>query len=99
VFILPPSLQELERRLRTRATDSEEVIQRRLKDSISDISHWSEFDHVIVNDNLDDALQELEAVIIGEGNDSLAKNYLRRELIQDCGYAMPIENKILDSEE
>lgn len=99
VFILPPSLQELERRLRSRATDSEKVIQRRLKDSISDISHWSEFDHVIVNDNLDAALQELEAVINAEGDASLSNNQTRRDLIKACGYAMPMEYKINDSEE
>ncbi len=99
VFILPPSLQELERRLRTRATDTENVIQRRLKDSISDISHWSEFDHVIVNDNLDAALHELEDVINGKGNDSKANNQTRRELIKACGYDMPVNAGFIDSEE
>ena len=99
VFILPPSLQELERRLRTRATDSENVIQRRMQDSISDISHWSEFDHVIINDNLNEALEELEGVINAQGNDSLGTNQTRRKLIQSCGYSMPIEGKIDESEE
>ena len=99
VFILPPSLQELERRLRTRATDSEKVIQRRMQDSISDISHWSEFDHVIINDNLNEALEELEGVINAQGNDSLGTNQTRRKLIQSCGYSMPIEGKIDESEE
>ena len=99
VFILPPSSQELERRLRTRATDSEKVIQRRLKDSISDISHWSEFDHVIVNDNLEEALKELEDVVSANGDSSLTSNPERRALIKSCGYAMPIEDKIDDSEE
>ena len=99
VFILPPSLQELERRLRTRATDSEKVIQRRMQDSISDISHWSEFDHVIINDNLNEALEELEGVINAQGNVSLGTNQTRRKLIQSCGYSMPIEGKIDESEE
>ena len=99
VFILPPSLQELERRLHTRATDSEKIIQRRLQDSISDISHWPEFDHVIVNDNLDVALRELEAVVNAQGTASLVSNQTRRELIQSCGYPMPIEGKIDGSEE
>jgi len=99
VFILPPSLQELERRLRTRATDSEKVIQRRLQDSISDISHWFEFDHVIINDNLDHALAELEDVINAKGDSSLGANPKRRELIQACGYAMPSETTHKDCEE
>ena len=51
VFILPPSVAELERRLRGRKTDSEAVIQRRLKDALGDMTHWTEFDHVIVNDD------------------------------------------------
>lgn len=99
VFILPPSLQELERRLHTRATDSEKIIQRRLQDSISDISHWPEFDHVIVNDNLDEALRELEAVVNAQGTASLVSNQSRRDLIQSCGYPMPIVGKIDESEE
>ena len=99
VFILPPSLQELERRLRTRGTDSEEVIQRRLQDSISDISHWSEFDHSIINDNLSEALVELENVINAKGDDSLSTNQTRRKLIQSSGYSLPIESRSDESEE
>ena len=63
VFILPPSVGELERRLRGRRTDSEAVIQRRLKDSLADMAHWSEFDHVVVNDDFSAALDRLAAVI------------------------------------
>ena len=65
VFILPPSVGELERRLRGRKTDSEAVIQRRLKDSLADMAHWNEFDHVIVNDDFTAALDRLAAVIGG----------------------------------
>ncbi len=67
VFILPPSRQELERRLRDRRTDSEEVINRRLRDALSDMSHWDEFDFVIINDDLDRAVADLEAIIAGDG--------------------------------
>lgn len=66
IFILPPSARELERRLRDRRTDSEEVIARRLQDSISDMSHWDEFTYVIVNDNLPRAVDELQAVLRGD---------------------------------
>jgi guanylate kinase len=66
VFILPPSVDELERRLRGRQTDSEAVIQRRLKDAMGDMTHWTEFDHVIVNDDFATALGRLAAVVHGE---------------------------------
>ena len=66
VFILPPSVAELERRLRGRQTDSDAVIQRRLKDALGDMTHWTEFDHVIVNADFTAALGQLAAVIHGE---------------------------------
>jgi guanylate kinase len=65
VFILPPSVTELERRLRGRKTDSEAVIARRLKDALDDMTHWTEFDHVIINDDFEAALARLAAVIAG----------------------------------
>ena len=68
IFILPPSRAELERRLRDRATDSEEVIARRLRDSIADMSHWNEFDYVVVNDDFERATQQLEAIVTGQGD-------------------------------
>ena len=74
IFILPPSRDELERRLRGRKTDSDEVIARRLRDALGDMSHWDEFDYVIVNDDLDDAVAALEAVIRGEGAASAVGN-------------------------
>ena len=67
IFILPPTRAELERRLRTRGTDSDAVIERRLADSISDMSHWSDFDYVVVNDVFDRALADLEAIVAGRG--------------------------------
>jgi len=65
VFILPPSVAELERRLRGRKTDSDAVIERRLKDALADMKHWDEFEHVIVNDDFNAALERLAAVIAG----------------------------------
>jgi guanylate kinase len=64
IFILPPSRAELERRLRGRGTDDETVIQRRLRDAVSDMSHWAEFDYVVVNDDFERALAELKAVVL-----------------------------------
>lgn len=72
VFILPPSRPELEKRLRGRRTDSDEVIARRLADALSDMAHWVEFDYVIINDDLDTAVDQLEAIIVGKGADSRA---------------------------
>lgn len=65
VFILPPSRRELEARLRNRKTDSEEVIARRLRDSIADMSHFAEFDSVIVNQDFEDAVGQLLQVLRG----------------------------------
>jgi guanylate kinase len=67
IFILPPSRPELERRLRGRGTDSEEVIERRLRDAASDMTHWREFDHVVVNDDFATALGQLQDVVAGRG--------------------------------
>jgi len=67
VFIVPPSVADLERRLRARGTDSEAVIARRLRDSLSDMGHWREFDYVIVNDDLETAIEALVEVVGGQG--------------------------------
>lgn len=67
IFILPPARQELERRLRDRRTDSDEVIARRLQEAHGDMSHWDEFEFVIINDELDAAVGELEAILHGDG--------------------------------
>jgi len=74
IFILPPSVEELERRLRDRRTDKPEVIERRLRDARSDMSHWHEFDHVIINDDLDAAVLALEEVLRGKGEASSTSN-------------------------
>ncbi|MGD9387945.1 MAG: guanylate kinase [Gammaproteobacteria bacterium] len=72
VFILPPSRAELERRLRGRGTDSDEVIRRRLADAATDISHWDEFDYVVVNDDFGGALDALADIVQGHGAASRA---------------------------
>ncbi|MDX1499465.1 MAG: guanylate kinase [Woeseiaceae bacterium] len=69
IFILPPSMTELERRLRDRQTDSAEVIARRLRDARSDMSHWREFDYVVINDDLEQAVAALDAILAGQGGD------------------------------
>ena len=81
IFILPPSIAELERRLRNRRTDKPEVIERRLRDARSDMAHWDEFDHVIINDDLDEAIEALEAVLKGDGDASSTSNPKLREAV------------------
>ncbi len=81
IFILPPSHDELVRRLRDRRTDSDAVIDRRLRDAISDMGHWEEFDFVVVNDDLDHAVADLEAVLAGEGQAQATDNPALRDKI------------------
>ncbi len=66
VFILPPSLAELERRLRGRGTDAEDVIARRLANARVELTHYGLFDYVVVNDELDRAAEELASVVLAE---------------------------------
>ncbi|MGX9417973.1 guanylate kinase [Vibrio sp. RC27] len=66
VFILPPSKEELERRLNARGQDNEEVIAKRMSEAQSEISHYSEYDYVIVNDDFDVALMDFKAIIRAE---------------------------------
>lgn len=74
IFILPPSRPELEHRLRSRRTDSEEVIARRLRDALADMSHWHEFDYVIINDDIEMAVFELQSVLRGEASNNRSDN-------------------------
>jgi len=82
IFILPPSVEELERRLRDRRTDTAEVIERRLRDALSDMSHWDEFDHVIINDDLNQAISDLEDVLVGKGDASSTSNESLRRAVE-----------------
>ncbi|MGE5155557.1 MAG: guanylate kinase [Bdellovibrio bacteriovorus] len=66
LFILPPSLEELERRLRGRGTDSDEVIAQRLAQARDDLSHWAEYDYLVVNDRFEAALADLGAIVTAE---------------------------------
>jgi len=62
IFILPPSRDELFKRLTGRGTDSEEIIQRRMQDATSEMSHYHEFDYIVINNNFDIALKELHSI-------------------------------------
>lgn len=83
VFILPPSQSELEHRLRGRQTDSEYVIRRRLRDALTDMAHWSEFDYCVINDDLDAAVEDLEAIFSGSGDESRVTDPALRERVEN----------------
>ena len=76
IFILPPSLPELERRLIGRGQDSEEVISERMSKAISEISHYDEYDYVIVNDDFEKALKDLQSILQSE---RLTKDYQQKQ--------------------
>ena len=72
IFILPPSRSALESRLKARSTDSDEVIQRRLRDAAQDLGHWAEFDYVVINDRFEQALADLQAIVEDRGGSYVA---------------------------
>ena len=63
IFILPPSRASLEQRLKARSTDTDAVINRRLQDAAQDLTHWAEFDYVVINDRFEAALADLQAIV------------------------------------
>jgi len=66
IFILPPSMEELERRLRARGTDSEDVIESRMRRAASEIGHWGEYDYVLINEDMNSCLGEVRSIIEAE---------------------------------
>ena len=66
VFVLPPSIPELERRLHSRAQDSEAVIQARMAKVIDELSHWAEYDYVVINNDIDRAFADVQAILAAE---------------------------------
>lgn len=68
IFIVPPSLEELNRRLVTRATDSKEVIEKRMSKAVNEISHYNEYDYVLVNDDFEETLLNLRSIVLANRN-------------------------------
>ncbi len=66
IFILPPSTQALEQRLKSRAQDSDEVVARRMSKASEEISHWAEYDYVVVNDDIKRCQEEVKAILQAE---------------------------------
>ena len=86
IFILPPTRLALEQRLRARSTDSDAVIKRRLQDAALDLGHWAEFDHIVINDRFERALEDLQSIVEDRGSRLVAQRpevaRLTAELLQ-----------------
>lgn len=83
IYILPPSRQALEQRLRSRAQDSEQQIQRRMRDAISEMSHFDEFDYMVVNDDFDQALRQLSCIIQSQRLRTRRQNAVHQNMISE----------------
>nr|WP_169569555.1 guanylate kinase [Sneathiella limimaris] len=66
IFVLPPSTSALEKRLKARAQDSDEVVAQRMSKAAEEISHWAEYDYVVVNDDMDQCIAEVKAILKAE---------------------------------
>lgn len=78
IFILPPSLQELERRLRGRAQDKEEIVQNRMKKARDEISHFNEYDFVLINDDLNATYNKIRSIIESKRSSRISKSDLQK---------------------
>jgi guanylate kinase len=83
-FILPPSMEELERRLRRRATDAPEVIERRLAMACKELEHYGEYDYLVVNDSLPRAYQELRSIYVAARTARRRRDGVARALLAEA---------------
>lgn len=83
IFILPPSKTALEERLKGRGQDSEEIIARRMKDAVNEMVHYDEFDYVVVNNDFEEALQELRSIVVASRVTCLSTQKKHAKLIND----------------
>jgi guanylate kinase len=91
VFILPPTMDELERRLRSRGTDSDEVIAARMARAANEISHWDGYDYVLINDNVEGCFDEVQAIL-------RAERLKRRRQIGLIGFARDLIRSVPDAD-
>jgi guanylate kinase len=82
VFILPPSMDELERRLRSRASEDEPTVQKRLAKAKLEISNYSMFDYLVVNDDLEKAFERMKSILVAEGSRRLRRSALAESLLR-----------------
>lgn len=81
IFILPPSRVELERRLRTRGQDSDEVISGRMREAVNEMTHYSEFDYLVINDDFELALSQLNAIFVANRLTHQGQTVRHQELV------------------
>jgi len=86
IFILPPSKDELQKRLINRATDDAKTIELRIKEANHDMLQWSDFDYCIINDDLETAIKELESIVMSENEANSTKNLKLIEKINEILY-------------
>jgi guanylate kinase len=91
VFVLPPTMEELERRLRSRGTDSDEVITARMERAANEISHWDGYDYVLINDNVEGCFDEVCAIL-------RAERLKRRRQIGLIGFARDLIRSVPDAD-
>jgi guanylate kinase len=84
VFILPPSMAELERRLRRRATDAPAAIEQRLETATRELEHFAEYDYLVVNDNLETALKELSSIYVAARCARTRRGHYGHALLQEA---------------
>jgi guanylate kinase len=84
VFIMPPSFEVLKARLSGRGTESEEIVEKRLKEAMSEISRASEYDYIVVNDDLSDAVDDLVSIIKSERHKTNKNIHLVNEVLLKC---------------
>ncbi len=83
IFVVPPSIDALRQRLLSRNEDSMETIKRRLREARAEVSHYDEYDYMVVNDEFDSTVRDMEAILRAERLGSGVRNTLRRRLIGD----------------
>jgi guanylate kinase len=83
VFILPPSHEELLKRLTGRGTDHQDTIAKRMQEAESEMSHYGEFDYLIINDDFDAALQELRGIVLARRQRTCVQSKIQQELLQN----------------
>lgn len=83
IFILPPSLEELERRLQERGQDSDEVIARRMAKAQTEMSHYGEFSYILVNQNFDESVKNLEHIVLSQRLRRSKQQIRYREILHD----------------
>jgi guanylate kinase len=83
VFILPPSRAELEKRLKGRGQDSDEIIARRMRDAVSEMEHYGEYDFIVVNDDFETALGELDAIVTSQRLAAPRQRQVLQDLLTD----------------